>query len=1334
MRINTKRILSVLLAFCLLLSCIGSLFVVNAVTDVSDKQYKGFMYQDFETDDGSYVLKRTNIVEDPDNTSGQGKVLYYDETTADGVGVVQMNFADSLLSAGLDPEKPVYVAFKYKSNHQTGSSNWMQLRAATTATSTVDWGTHQLGSGYIYARNQKWYSTTIAGTLMDNGAYFTADHKSLSIGISRDSSYEKMYIDDIVVYQVTSVEVTGDSDLLIMEADPFEYRTADDASPFKNLTNYDFSIARIGDYYSFKLKKDAIVTYGNETVLPNSNGLYTIKITDGSVLNINAGIAYPLVKKEGAGSAKVDKDFISVGEQVTFSATPANENGFVGWYDADGNLVSANANYSFTFDGTQAVTLTAKFAPGAMQDFEKNFDDPDRYTASSNKVTRDPDDRLEKDRDMWGTKVLTENGNTYINMYGFYNVDTGSEAAKTIYYLTNLDETGLLATDGTKYKLTFKYRVRKGNSETFTEDTKTDKNPDGLTNGNITVRIIPEDYLVMLNQTDNMVELTYDAKADADGTWQTATIFDLPRYVVDGAIADGGYLKARITSVSGYTVDFDDFCFTPIAVSGTNDDIKEDWNIYDYIDPKEVPEGEELGQYIGDNARIAGSPCSSWASINYNTDKAYLKDDTDEYSLKFRALTQYPSTVFDVEPNKDYVISFYYYAPNQVEINGVTKTNLVNPDRTISSVGVLKPNGRYYYNSDDLLSYISYDRAFTGPFSHKVSNYLTTANSAVDSWQKIEIPFNSGELSQVALTVQFGASIVYVENLKLEQRSMDIPGPGAPGNKKAVDFDTNGEVQLQASDRMEITTAKGYDGKESKMLHIFEGIYDSPTLLNSKTTLKSDKDLNFTFSVDDEKVYKLSWRFKIAEYPEFDTKKYSKWYAFYCNYNGTSTSMATVHSLKSDKWYEFVYYIQPKEKQDVISFYFNAGSVTPESWIDDIVLEETDYEIFNGWDGNAEQIVIDFDKFAVNSEYSERIRIEDAPDKDGNTNNKAMKILGDDHSSAVCLNPGTTRKSNDPVFTMPVAPNTMYSLSYWLYVEPERKYPLGWFKFYYFYLSDPSEYKNDTEYYSKQGLLDATNMSTNGEWVKFETTFVTNSDQTSVTVTLNGSSRMPEMYLDDITLKEVTPGGVRLTNNSSYSESAYNLLSKGDYAKQITASKTAKIKIPLEPLTRYTFGITVNSSKISNSKIYLSFDGETMMSDSNFAQNAPDMCALSNGKTTRYGFEFVSSSNNYIYIVIENDDGALTLEDPYLFKSLSASTVRAMGHSEKPDTSLSVNSNEGLKKLSALNGDAFGGSAESSPSTGSSSILPFVLAFIISLITCITLVKFRFEKRRSKKQ
>ncbi len=991
------------------------------------------------------------------------------------------------------------------------------------------------------------------------------------------------------------------------------------------------------------------------------------------------------VSKTGAGSVSVDKKTVALGQTVIFTATPAKGQSFFGWFDKEDNQIAdaTNLTYSVKYTGGEVLDLVAKFSPGALQDFEGGLP-IDVFNPA-----RDPDNLHETDPQCWGATAKKEDGNTYINIKGFADGD------KWFSYITNKAETGLLSLDGTRYQVTFRYRIKKADA---TDTTKS-----------ITLSINPQGGV--LEDVTSKISLNYDADADANGEWKTATIFNFAR-----KSDDNGYLRIRMSSTQKYELDLDDFCFTPITLRDEKDELSE-WAIYDWTD---------RGNHIGPSG--TNNLSSGWANISYNLDPAFCKEG-ETYSLAIKALSQYTATTFDVTPYTDYYISLDYYAPNNtyIDTSGNPQPNRKNAGYQIGSVGVVSVDGRYYYNSEDMLSFTSNDRSFTGNYNNRATNYLTTVNDGADGWQSIKIPFHSGEETEVAFVLTSAAQYLYVSDITLHTGTFDIPGPGTPAASRIIDFDTFGaDAKLQMADRMEIAKVEGKDGAESNALHLFRGIYDSPTLLNANTAYNADTDPVFTFAVKENSVYKVTFKVKLAVDYDFkaqdldgDGKNEALWVAAYQHYSGypagaQQKSMGILHSMKQGEWLQFTYYLETMDQQDVFSFTMNAGRITPEMWIDDITVTETDYAIFSGHTLSENQI-INFDDYAVNSENSERIYVENnAPAKDGKQNNSALYIPAGTRSGAVCLNPTAARAGNDPVYALPCKPSTLYTLSYWLYVTPEQQTYVSWFKFYYFYVNKtPWDANNDS---TTQGLLDATSMSERGEWVKFETTFKTAADQNTVCLTFNAQSKMPEMWLDDIALKELAPGGIEDNKEYTYVSNLYNELS-ADALSQIEKAKTGVYRLPVEVMNRYTFAATLSGKESASSRIFLSFDGINPMEPSDSASGAV-MMAKADGETTRHAFRFISNQSGYVYLIIKNDDGAIKLSDVQLFQSYSLSTARPMGYDKMPKRGLKEPDSLIPLKVLSETGDGFvfeelSEEYAASPQTGDiKAVLPALLCLL----------------------
>ena len=699
-------------------------------------------------------------------------------------------------------------------------------------------------------------------------------------------------------------------------------------------------------------------------------------------------------------------------------------------------------------------------------------------------------------------------------------------------------------------------------------------------------------------------------------------------------------------------------------------------------------------QYVNES----GTPAAAWAKLTENTDNAYTYGEGGT-SLKMSAVAQRAACVFPVEKNTDYVLTYRYYS------------DTLNSAGTymISSTGVVLPDGNVSGTKDGYLSFIGSNSAYTtsdGIYEKRTSNAGRTACTTTGEWNTVTIGFRTGDQEQLVFTLLSAVNTLYLDDFQLEKGTYDPgndkPSIGQPQKITVIDFDSDGEVYLAQADRMDIVTAAGYDGKTSKMLHLKGGEYTSATFLNYNTTT-TDSDPLFTLPVKEDTVYNLSWRIKMsADGPQSD------WFAFYTYYEGKFVNRGRVDAARKGEWlyYETVVITEPG--QDRISFTFNAGKTTPESWIDDITLTERDERPFAGWgDEPQQQYTINFDDFVVPFDQSDRMKVEKAPAREGVSSN-ALHILGGEYSTATFLNYNKTTTDSDPVFTLPVRENTLYRWSVWMYV-PKSVSRVSYFAFY-------------VDYQTTR-IVRANGMTKRDQWVKYETTFVTQPGQTKISMTFNGAKSTPEAWLDDFTLQEV-PAGTLSSTTAGYCEEFYNVLQEAGMVSAACGANTQVLQIPVEPMQQYTFGITVKSAVSSSSRVFLSFDGETVMPGSD--TSAPSPVISADGKTARCAFDFISDSAPFVYLVIQNDDGALQIETPQLFKTYSMSTLLPMGYEENPNGAFATPAT--VEELAVVGGK--NDPASGNPETGAAPLWPTLLLFTTLAAAVGLLLCFRKDGAR----
>jgi len=247
---------------------------------------------------------------------------------------------------------------------------------------------------------------------------------------------------------------------------------------------------------------------------------------------------------------------------------------------------------------------------------------------------------------------------------------------------------------------------------------------------------------------------------------------------------------------------------------------------------------------------------------------------------------------------------------------------------------------------------------------------------------------------------------------------------------------------------------------------------------------------------------------------------------------------------------------------------------------------------------------------------------------------------------------------------------------------------------------DYMEYNID---YVNKVSLSLKYMEERDEWVKLEKTFTTKPGQTKLSMNFNAGETPKEMWLDDFRITEIDSGST-VDTVLSYCEYQYNLFKSSKDYNDILSGKSGVYEIKTSPSSQYTFGVTTIGGN-SNSKVYLSFDGEALMPQSE--ENAP--LAIAKMNTTRLGTELVSPQNGIMYLVIENPDNAMQIQNIQLFKTKSLSTSRDMGYENNPNLPEHKLNVETLKLIGE-------GGEGNSPATGDyKTLLPALFIVIISL-------------------
>ena len=861
---------------------------------------------------------------------------------------------------------------------------------------------------------------------------------------------------------------------------------------------------------------------------------------------------------------------------------------------------------------------------------------------------------------------------------------TGSGKSVKLYGNTVTNAVKLTGIEANKkYTLSFKYMIAK--DATWGSTAKAWFMPGIVKKGAAMNDALPAEHLAAGSKATTPA-------SPADGSWNTYNL----EFTTDDTT--DLFFTLYATFAGGFTIYLDEFALTegtvtpdpgpgpgedpdptPTPTDGDYDNVAS-WKLYQSEYNAPVVDGNGLASY-------------SWINNTQNTNKAYTYNN-GEKSVKFYGNTQYTAVkLTNLEKGKAYKVKFMYFAPASSTVGASSKA-------WVNNIGILK--GGTAMDKNAPVEYFKKGAVFAGE---------------AGKWHEYSINFRAETTDMyfgMGLTFASGYTL-YIDDFTVTETDENpdvapvVPGK-EPKEEWVIDFETDAtgkNATLSPRDRIEIVNAEGYDGKKSNMLHFKKGAYESATTLNYSTTFATDTDAVFTMGVKPQKVYKLSFRVKTNSQTLPDGATKGEWIGVYACFGKQNIVSSYQHSAKRDEWLYYEYNITTTAEQNLLSLYVNAGEYTPDMWIDDIRLVETDFEPFLGWGSEPkDEILINFDDFYVGYDIA-CASIKDAPARDGKVS-KATYLKGGDYNYNVVANYSAVTQYRDPVFTVPCKENTLYEFSYYIYV-PKNTGSLGYFAVYYDW--------------ANTWVLRASGMPERDQWVKKSVRFTTKAGQTQLSFTFNGGKVIPDIYLDDILLKELKPGTLNLSSDASYSEAPYNVFENEKLTSKVTANKTTVIKLPVKKQFQYTFGITVESLKKSNSRIFLSFDGVNPMPLSDVT--APFSVITSDGVGGRFGIDFISDTSGYVYLVIENDDGALKLSDPYLFNTNSISANLPMGKAEKPEVgTLSVNANKGhLEKLVVFGSTEEEALIGDSPATGSRSVAPVLLLFFTTLISCVLLLK-----------
>ena len=432
------------------------------------------------------------------------------------------------------------------------------------------------------------------------------------------------------------------------------------------------------------------------------------------------------------------------------------------------------------------------------------------------------------------------------------------------------------------------------------------------------------------------------------------------------------------------------------------------------------------------------------------------------------------------------------------------------------------------------------------------------------------------------------------------------------------------------------------------------------------------------------------------------------------------------HGIETGKWYTLSFEFNSKDFNDIA---FTLLKESGNMWLDDVKLEEVQEVEPNPDQKAPEQTVIDFEGEA--SKYS-HLLIKDRVSLDttkghNKKDTQALHIneVREKYSNVTYPGWSTVSAMKDPVFTFPVDPNTMYSVSYWMKADKAEFSTYRQANLVVFHDwrgTHASSLKKEYMYYDIQ--------EEPYDWVEYTLEFVTQPGQTTATFAINANSWHPSFWIDDITYTKV-PAGYRSETTLSYCETPFNAVSNNKYATNGKITKKTVMELSTNINDQYIFGIDLSGK----GKFTLSWDkeGKDIIRSYNVADIKGRLGALL----------ITGSKHNKIYVTFEPAGSGISYADFYLFKRFSIGTGREMGYEENVNSrvpirftnipTVSGNSVDEVRENAAiLDGQLGFGELEdsSSPSTGDSLTVVTVLTITLAISAAVVLLLGKREKAR----
>lgn len=343
------------------------------------------------------------------------------------------------------------------------------------------------------------------------------------------------------------------------------------------------------------------------------------------------------------------------------------------------------------------------------------------------------------------------------------------------------------------------------------------------------------------------------------------------------------------------------------------DDISIDYAVDNYFE-----NSEHWGMYSSQEVDGTGPNKLSWQQAANTTSMVLVGNN----SLKIEGNGKYfaiPLEMDKLTVGKSYVLKFQYYVPNG--------STMFNNNSWFDHVGII-PEGT------------------TTDLHGNTPDGGIIANGPIATWNTMEVTFKVRDNTQLYFGLRTGmgtgGQLFYMDDVSLaEGVGSNVLHPG-PSDVLTLDFDKDFKYSFTPADRMAVEETKDRNGKTTKALHIFEGVYSS-TVFPNWDTVRSDKDLILSFPVKEYSAYEVSVWVKVETLNDANIGAYLGLFYDYDsdNYSANQITYTPYNKIfEKGGWQQYTITFTAAKGQEYASFGIDASRTPSSVWIDDIVYKE----------------------------------------------------------------------------------------------------------------------------------------------------------------------------------------------------------------------------------------------------------------------------------------------------------------------------------------------------------------------------------------------------------